>query len=191
MAFAFVVLALVIYFEFISPAYSDAQNLKAKLQSEQSFLTSEKDTIGKVQQLIASYQSEQQVQDAVSSALPTEEDLPEAIVQVYGLLQQSVLSLQAISVSVQGVQNTPASTGGTDNTAISLQKPVGTVTLSFKFSGGYENLKNFLSLLETNIRILDLKSLSIGPTSLVDAKGKPLPGVYDFNASAIAYFQPK
>ncbi len=186
----FVIASFVIYFEFIQSAYGDAQGVKAQLLSEQSFLNSEKETIGKVRQLIASYQSQGQVQQAVSAALPTTQDLAGALAQLTGLAQQSALAPQSYSVVVEGLQNLAQTASANGALApVSLEKPLGTATFQVKLTGGYENLKNFISLLETNIRIFDLRSLSVQPGTVTGPQGKPLPDMYSFDMSIKTYFQ--
>lgn len=189
------------YFEFIQPAYDDAQSAKAAYISEQQFLDTEQSTVKKVQDLISSYENQAQVQQAVSSALPVQEDVVGAIAQLYGLASQSGLSLQSISVSVTGIQNASAvkpaaatASGALPSAAnfqASLQKPVGSISIQVKLDGQYENLKQFISLLGTNIRIFDVKTLGIQSHTLSQGVGqtKTVQQTYNFDVNVMAYYQ--
>ncbi len=195
----FLTAAFVIYFEFVQPAYDDAQSAKSAYVSEQQFLNAEQSTVKKVQDLISSYENQARIQDAVSSALPINEDVVGAIAQLYGLASQSSLALQSLTVSATGIQNAsakkPAAAAGAAPAAASfqasLQKPIGTVSIQLKLEGQYENLKQFISLLGTNIRVFDLKSLGIQPHAVAQGIGqaKIVQQAYNFDVGVTAYYQ--
>lgn len=176
----FLVSSLVVYFQFIQPAYEDAQNIKAQQLSQQNFLDSEKAVVKQVQDLISSYEGQVQIQQAVSAALPLSPDAAGALAQLYGLAQDNSLVVQSVSVGFSG-----GSGGGVSQ--FSLQKPVGTINFQLNVVGTYESFKTFLSMLETNIRIFDLKSLNIQPTSATG--GKSAPDLYNYGLTVSAYYQ--
>lgn len=183
----FLVASIVIYSQLIQPAYQDAQSIKADELSKQAFLNSEKNAIQQVQALISAYQGQGQVQQVVSAALPDGEDLAGALVQIYGLTQASSIEIPSIGLSSSG------STGGAaygpaaqKSAQSSLQKPVGSVNINLSGSGSYSDFQKFVSMLETNIRIFDVKSLGIQPTP--PDKGVAIP-IYHYNLSLVTYYQ--
>lgn len=190
----FLAAALIVYFEFIQIAYEEAQSAKASYLSEQAFIKAEQDTVKQVEDLISSYEGQVRVQEAASAALPTKEDTAGAIAQLYGLMTQSSLSLQNLSVTVNAIQNaaqsrtTPSATPSSFQT---LEKPIGTVGIQMKIGGQYENFKQFLSLLATNIRIFDMKTLSVEPVIVVQGAGptKTTQTTYNFNVAVTTYYQ--
>lgn len=193
---ALLVSSLVIYFELIQPAYDDVKKVRGERASQQALLDAEKATIKQVQNLIGVYDSQSKAQETISSVLPLTDDAAGALVQLYGLAQNSNLALQGISVSVSGVQSVPASASDSQtaqaqvNPQDFLRKPIGTVTLQLKVNSSYEAFKNFLSLVETNIRIFDVKSLGIQPPPPA-ATGKAGPGqnLYGFDLTVATYYQ--
>ncbi|MDO8536844.1 MAG: hypothetical protein Q7R94_01200 [bacterium] len=191
----FLVVALVVYFEFIQPAYEDAQAIKAKIFSQQEFLDSKKETINQVQKLISSYQGQAQIEAAISAALPIGEDLAGAIAHLTGISENSSLVLQSISASVAAPPASNKPKGGEQaNFQASLQKPIGSVNFHLKLTGSYENLKTFISFLETNIRIFDLKSLGVQAASQSQpAQGKALAqqDFFNYEIGVTAYYQTK
>ncbi len=186
---AFLVGSLIVFFEFVQPAYDDAQDIKAKQLSLRSFLDNERATIKQVKNLLSAYQGQGEVQRAVSLALPPQEDLAGAISQLYGLAQQNNgLIFGSVSISLASVAPPPR-TGGSGisaATSFALQKPVGSVNFQLKLTGTYEALKAFLFKLENNIRIFDLKNITIQPAG---TSGKGPQDLYNYDVVVTAYYQ--
>jgi len=190
----FLAAALFVYLYFIEPAYQDEQVMKSKQISQQSFLDNESSVIKHVKNLIDTYHGQLQIQEAVSMALPSEEDEAGALAQVYGLIQESGLQLQAVSVAdnVSVVQSQSA--GAANNFETKLQKSLSSVVIQLKTSGSYEEFKGFLSKLETNIRIFDLKTLNI-QSALLTQQNKAAQvatttqDFYSFDLSIATYYQ--
>jgi len=184
------VLALVNYFYFIQPAYEDEQATRGLQISRQSFLDYESSAIKQVKNLIDTYQGQLQIQDAVSLALPPREDLGGALSQIYGLAQGSGLALQGVSATDGGAASVPATASAGSSFQTELKKSVSSVIFQIKASGSYESLKTFLSKLETNIRVFDLKTLTIQPVPTV-SQGRvgQAQNLYSFDLSLVTYYQ--
>ena len=179
------ILSFVVYIDFIVPAYASAQSLKAQILSLDNFLTAEKDAVSKVQNLISAYKSEEDLQRAVSLALPQNEDVVGAVAQVSGLIQISGVSLESLStLSVTSGGQKPAKTPLDKSSFVT---PIGTSVIQFKLVGPYDNLKIFLSRLETNMRIFDIKTLVLQPTAT--AAGRNAQPVYSYDVSVGTYYQ--
>jgi Tfp pilus assembly protein PilO len=199
----FLVGALLIYFYLIQGEYESSQNLKAKLNSKQDFLDKEKNTVLQVQKLIDSYkqsQNQQNPQAGISLALPTSQDVAGATAQLSGLAQQSASNLQSITVSIlpaQVAKSAAAKKGvATEgNFQDTLQKPLGTISFALKLTGGYESIKSFISLLETNLRIFDLRSFTITPVAVKESvsplRGETTPGasIFTYEVGVNTYYQ--
>ena len=179
---AFIVGAMMLYFNFIRPAYGDSQEIKSRQLGQRLFLTEQQDTIRKVQALISEYQTQLLAQEAVSLALPTKEDVGGGLAQLYGIARNSGLNMQSVSISVAGI-------GGAQTTgaapSFALQKPLGTIVFRARLVGGYEDLKRFLGFLETNIRIFDLDTLSLRPLGVGDGAA----GSFTYEISVATYYQ--
>ncbi len=181
----FLVAAIVVYIEFIEPVYQDTQELKAKELGHEKFLNSEKQAIEKIQNLISAYQGAGDLRQVVSLSFPEKEDVVGALAQIYGLAQESGLSLQLVSATAGGGIQKPAGEGKTGSPA--PLKPVGISAMQMKLVGSYDNLKVFLSRLETNIRIFDLRSLTI--QSNAAPAGKLVQTTYIYDLSVATYYQ--
>ena len=178
--------ASLIYFEFIQPAYEDAQSLKAQILGLESFLATQKTAVEKVKDLIAAYKGQGGAQSAVSAVLPEREDAAGALAQISGLAEESGLALQAVSV-VTSIPSSQPRNDALAPQATSLITPVSTLMFQIKLAGSYENFKTLLSLLETNMRIFDVSSLAIQLTAL--GSGRFVQTVYLYDLSLATYYQ--
>lgn len=159
--------SLLVYFELIQPAFDAAQQTKAQKNSLQTFLDGERVVVQRVQKLMNSYEGQLEIQRVVSDVLPADKDVAGALAQLYGLAQNNGLSALSFGISVaptaQKKNVAAADTGvpGASNFETSLQKGFSSISFELQLDGSYENLKNFLSALETNIRIFDVQRIEV------------------------------
>lgn len=177
LVFVFVVAAFFVYFNLIQPAYGGAQAVQAEQISKQDFVNTQKTVVTEVQGLISQSQSQSQLEQAIAYVLPQTPDPASVIAQMNGLAQANHLTLQSFSVS------TPTLQGAATGSGSSLVKPVGTMSFEVRLTGSYEDFKNFLANAETNIRVFDLKTLSLQPG------GKPTDDIYAYDMIFSAYYQ--
>lgn len=200
-ALVFLVVALVVFFDFVQPAYTDLQASKGKQISQASFLDNEKKIVSEVQGLVSTYQSETQGEQAVSLALPVGQDLSGALAQVYGLAAANNIGVQNIAISIQAVQVATSQAGSTvqANGQIAaaasvgaIIKPFNSILFQITCAGTYENFKIFLKGLETNIRIFDVKSITLhaaSGASNANVKGGPGADYFQYDMTVAAYYQ--
>ena len=185
-ALAFLVAAFVFYFDFVSPAYNDMQVLKGKESSEQNFLSQESKTVQQVQKLIASYQNESQAQNAVALSLPSGPDISGALTQIYGIAAVNNINIQNMSISVSSVLPNAGNPKIATNASSPLIKPMSSISFVASAGGSYEDFKNFLSEVETNARIFDVKNLSVQPAPQNGTGNKD---IFNYNLTITAYYQ--
>lgn len=195
----FILSSVMMYLELIQPAYENAQQTKARKNSLQTFIDSEKTVVERIQKLINSYKGEGQVQQAVSEVLPIEKDVAGALAQLYGLAQNNGLSAKAFTISAvpalkkRGASNAAPGIPEASSFETALQKQVGALSFGLQLSGSYENLKNLLSALETNIRIFDVATIDVQPVlSTATAKsvsaGMPTDS-FNYSITVNTYYQ--
>ena len=190
--------AVVLYFQFVQPAYDKVQGIKAKRQSEEAFLRSEEDLIKQVKDLISAYQGQEKIRQAVSIALPMKEDVAGAITQISGIATQSALSITSIDVSAVAPQTKKKAASGASgaspaqgNFQSTLQKPMGSISFRVSLMGGYENLKSFIKLLETNLLIFDVKSISLKPSVQTSNSKIVVQDAFEYEVLVTTYYQGK
>jgi Tfp pilus assembly protein PilO len=157
----FIFLAFIIFIYFIKPVYKETQNLRAEALQKENQLNKQKALTREFQNLVEKYGNQKEVQEVFSLILPTNLAVGDALTQINGLLSYNNMSGMSFNVSRPVIQNLYSATSSAN-----FLKPVGTFDITFKFSGSYEDFKNFLNQLETNIRIFDVKNLSISPLSI-------------------------
>ena len=158
--FALIAASFVVYFEFTRPAYFEIQSIKGEHLSKSLFLAEEQSAIKKVGDLISDYRARGEMQQVVSLAFPLNEDPSGALAELYGMAKISGLNLQSVAVSSASVGTRGIGAGA--GSAFNLQKPIGTIVFNVRISGSYGAFKEFLSLLETNIKTFDIGSVEIG-----------------------------
>lgn len=196
LALIFLVAAFLVFFDMVQPAYGDLQTLKGKQLSMENFLQNEQTEVNQAKQLISQYQGESQAQQNLALAMPSGPSVAGALAQIYGIAQNNNIALQNIGFSPPTVrlQAQPAAqTGGASAQATlgQIVKPMGSITIQTTGAGSYENLKSFLSQLETNIRVFDVTSLSLQPVVVV-ATGKGAAASQDlftYNFTVATYYQ--
>lgn len=137
--------AMVIYSSLIRPEYQQVNELRGILTAKTDLLSEQQSIISQVESLLSQYQSSARIQETVSLSLPIKEDSS----SIFGQLQ-ALAQANGISIEVFGVQNLPIT-----------KSNLGVLQVSLKMTGPYENFKNFLQGVETNIRVMDLSSLKI------------------------------
>ncbi len=179
-ALLFIVVALVVLFDLVQPEYGNFQTLKGQLAGEQAFLQSETTAVAQAQTLISQYQGQSASAQTAALAVPTGEDLAGALAQVYGLAANSKgLVIQTVGVSAPALQSQTAS-------STQLVQPLGTITFQISAIGSYEALQDFLSGLETNVRIFDIKGLSVAPANGATGKSQDF---FTYNLTVATYYQ--
>ena len=173
-----IVASFVAYFNFIRPAYQEAQVVKTTLIEQRLVAEKQQKAVEVITNLVSKYE-DGALQETISLALPFKEDLAGALTQIYGIFLNNNLKVKSLGFSVGslGSVRTPprAAAEGTQAAPTRLVKPIGSLRISVSMSGGYEDFKTMLKDLETNIRIFDTTSITFSPPEF-RAKQSP-PGV--------------
>ena len=144
--------AVVVYSNFVVPTYSDIQTLKDKQLADENLLNDQRDAINAVNKLLGQYQSLTDIQNSISTVLPIQEEVPSIVEQIQGIAGLNNMTITGLSLQYPPIKAVPKD---------SLIKPVGIVRITVKFTGDYRNVKGYLEGLETNIRLMDVSSLSV------------------------------
>lgn len=186
---SFIVVALILLiggFFFLYPKFSEIRTVGVfDLQRTQNQLDLKRQIVDETQNLTKIYDNLNLDDVAkLQELLPKEEDLPNLFVQVEAIATASNLRLENVGFTDLGAAAKAAvpvaaaattdETTGTTTTPKTTATPVTHVTaaslhqvsVSFTVSGssGYNDLKTFLTNVESSIRIFDIQSLSYAPT---------------------------
>ncbi|MEE8131878.1 MAG: type 4a pilus biogenesis protein PilO [Candidatus Paceibacterota bacterium] len=171
--FLFIV-ALIVYTSFIKPAYGDIGEKRSELAAQQEVKEQLELAVEQVQKLLAEYQDIGLLQETISSILPTEQIVPQAIAQVTGLAENNFLSIQSLTLRQLAIKPSIDS---------KLIKGLGTLRFDIRLAGNYESLKTFLKQLESNIRLMDLVDLKI------ESVGVPGQNIFLYTIMVDTYYQ--
>ena len=116
----------------------------------------------------------------ISSSLPNDPQQSEILNQIRAIAGVNQLALTDLSLNVSSVQSVAAKA-----TSTQLIKPVAAISVQFKVIGFYSDIKNFISSVENNLRIMDIRSISIDPL------GKADQDYYRADLTVITYYQSK
>jgi Tfp pilus assembly protein PilO len=189
-ALAFLVVALIVYFDMLTPAYTDLQAAKGNEISEQALLDNEKQVVTQIQTLLATYQTQSGDQQEINAALPVGPNLAGALAQLYGIGSADNIAIQGVGISTQLTTAAALTEGGVAGAAATGQitKPVGSITFTLTVAGSYESIKSFISDLETNMRFFDVGQVSLQPVSSGSSKSGGT-DLFTASLSVVTYYQ--
>lgn len=185
LSFLFILVSFICFFDLVQPEYQNTEASRSQQLGEQNLLISQTALVQTVQTTLNTYQNETQNTSNIGLAMPSGEDVAGALTQIEGIAENNGIVMTSIAVSPPQVQ---VKTGATSTTTM---KPLGSFTLTVTASGSYESFKNFLSELETNIRIFDVKNISLRPSAAAAVAGKaaPSPDMFTYAITVATYYQ--
>ncbi len=155
--------ALVVYFTFIQGEYEATMIEKAQRDTRQQFVVEQTENIKKIQELINSYNDRVAAQHVVSIAVPVGPDTASLIAQMNTLASQYNLQFSSFTVAntSAAAQNNQSSTrsGATEI----IRRSLNSLTFQVRLAGSYASIKSFLSSIENNLRVMDVKTFSMSP----------------------------
>lgn len=179
------VAAFWVYLQLIQPAYTNLNRLRGELVSRKQLAAEEKAVIGRVRDLVATYDSSAAAQEALAAAFPLEPNIADAVGQLNGLLLTSALAPQSFVIDVVDDNPITSAMRTTRRSATSTLSvaPVRQVSFRVRTAGTYEDVKRFLHDLETNTRIMDVTNVSLRPAQQVTQN------LYVLEFTVVAYYQ--
>lgn len=181
-ALLLVALTITVSVSFLAPALTAVSDLRGRISAQNELLATQDDAVERFQNLLALYSDQYRtIDETLRGALPTREDVPSAVNQIQALSRASNLPLQSLTFRYAPLR--PQSR--TAQTSL-LSKPIGTLNITFQAAGTYEAGKAFLRALETNIRLMDVKTLKIDPVR----RGEEIaPNLFLYTVEVATYYQ--
>lgn len=164
-----------VYENFIKSSYDKIQKSKGEIESLGKAINEEAGAVNQVKELINTYKSQAQLENALSLTLPTSKDMPYLMADIDGLAESSGLTVKSILF-----KDLPSR-----QSSNSLANNIGVLEIQTRLSGSYEGIKSFIRNIETNVRIMDVQGMQI------DSGIKSGQSSSDLILSAHAYYQLK
>ena len=167
--------AMFVYSSMIQPAYGDAQQARDELYTKQQTIAKYTQSIQNLKNILGKFQGQGNIQDTISRILPPKQDPAYLTTQIVGFAKLNHLQVQSLALSSQPSISLGSATGTLNG--------VGVLQADVAVTGGYNDFKTFLSQLESNLLILDAKSLSVSVKKTDTAK------IFGATISIKSYYQ--
>lgn len=172
--------AFVFYSSFIKKEFTDIEQLRGEVAAKTQLLAEQQNAVSQVRSLLQQYEGVAQLQQTISLSLPQAEDLAMVVAQFNAIANNSGVSIDSINVAAAPIQSTASS---------SLVYSYGVSKFNLKVVGSYESFKSFIQSLETNVRVMDVKSIKLGATSIGGQKTQQ--NIFNYDLTVEAYYQTK
>jgi Tfp pilus assembly protein PilO len=164
--------AIAAFFFYTSSAYDSMQSFSAQSNQYNAALDKATQLQQIKQTLLSRYNSfDPNALSRLSTMLPDQVDNIRLILDLDNLAGKYGMSLQNVDISSPDTQS-----GSVVSSIANASQPYDSLTINFSTRGSYDQFTQFLTALESSLRLVDLVSLSIAPagTSLPGNAGTPL-----------------
>lgn len=169
---------LVVYSNLIRPEMSRVADKRDAVFSRAQVLESQTLAVSKVQGLASELQRTEELQNTVSLILPMDPEVTNVLNQ-----------LRAISISSRAqITSFSATHSPFQESGRSLVRRLGVLGVDVVVEGSYESVKGFLKALETNARVFNIESYSIGPM-LLGSGSDAIDDFYSMSVTVEVYYQ--
>ncbi|MDD4930992.1 MAG: hypothetical protein PHG66_02430 [Candidatus Colwellbacteria bacterium] len=167
--------ALIVFATLVVPAFQETQQLRGDKQAKQNEYDDYKKTIEETNKVISRSQSISALKEAFSQSVPTTEDIPSVLNQIYGMAKLNNVLVSAVDFQSMAID--PIKEGD-------IIKPTGKVRVTVKAISNYSDMRNFTRALETNVRLMDIYTFDI-------SEGNKKDPILSYAITVDAYYQPE
>ncbi len=150
----FLIATIVVYSSLIEPEMGNSSELQSEVASKTNAYQNQKAAVSQVSKLISQFQNAAQLQQTLSLAMPIGPSVTDALNQWYTISQNSQASVQSLNIKLGKTltsSNQP------------LAKGMGTITVDLGIVGTYDAVKQFLTSVESNARLINVTSFDFKP----------------------------
>lgn len=173
---ALILAVFIIFVVLLQPEYANIQQLRGLLASSNNTYNAASQNVDYVNNLYEKNKIDiNQMQDSLKSAVPDQQKVADVVNQIQGIASANNLPIESINLETLPIQQSKANT--------SLVKGYGVLRVTLKMSGTYPSFKQFLNLLETNVRIMDARTLRIYQVDPINKS------IFNFELVVDTYYQ--
>jgi Tfp pilus assembly protein PilO len=169
------------------PKVQKILDLKREVETQQQRLSEKQLFLEKVDKLKKRYQDNEENLTKVNYILPSGKDVPNLIVQFEALALESGMILDSIQF-LENDELNQSRAAQARAAGETTSKDYMILTAELKLSGSYFAFKNFLKLIENNIRLIDISSVAFN-TETREETGGGGELIFDFNIRLNTYYQ--
>jgi len=148
----FIIFAIIIFTNLIQPEIKVINELRGKVAATNNLYLTQKNAIEQVSKVISQFNNATDLQKSLSLSMPIGANITEILNQYETISKNNMILLQGLDLKI-----TPPVVSKKQN---QLLKGMGIVNINMSTIGSYNALKQFLSALETNIRITKVNTLN-------------------------------
>lgn len=148
----FIIAAMGTFSYLITPVYDEISTKRSEVRSRLSLKDEYQQSLDRIQDLKHKYKDVVESKTNISYILPPSQNTAEVVNQVSNVAAVNRLTIESLSVRREPVRQA-------SNSAVS--NGVAILRFSVRVLGSYENFRSYLSNLETNINLMDIRDLKI------------------------------
>lgn len=173
--------AVAIFFFYTSPSYDGIQALSAQSAQYNEALDKATQLQQLKQTLLSRYNSfDPNALARLSTMLPDQVDNIRLILDLDNLAGRFGMALQNVGVSTPGTQS-----GSVVSSIQTATQPYDTLTMEFSTHGTYDQFTQFLTALESSLRLVDIESIGLNPSGSGTPGAEP---VYSYSMTVQTYW---
>jgi Tfp pilus assembly protein PilO len=179
----FIAGAIAIFFLYTSPAYDSMQGLSAQGAQYDAALDKATQLQEVKQTLLSRYNSfDPNAITRLSTMLPDQVDNIRLILDLDNLAGRFGMQLQNVDISSSASQS-----GSVVSSIASAAQPYDSLTIQFSTHGTYQQFTQFLSALQSSLRLVDILSISLAPSGSTGTQGTGEP-TYQYQMTVQTYW---
>lgn len=173
-----IIAALGVFFGLDWPAFKKIGELNGKISQEKSQYEEQYEAVQIAKSIINQYKSLTGVSQTISLSVPREAEIQNVLAQINKIAIQSGLTTQSVNFENITVAQSKKET---------LVKNNQITRVDVSLLGSYESFKTWLSAIESNIRLMDVQSISF--SGIASSEASKNQGIFNFKASLNVYYQ--
>jgi Tfp pilus assembly protein PilO len=173
----FLIVTVIIYTNLIIPELGEIGRLRGEIASKSQTYNVQKNAVSQVAEIVNQFANAQELQKTLSFAMPIKVNISDALNQWYAISKTSEVNVNGLDIQVKNLIKKPANP---------LLKGRGSIVVNLEAVGTYDALKEFLGSLETNSRLVTVKSFSFSPLGGAVSSAGPL---YSLKLEVETYYQ--
>lgn len=148
----FFILGVFIFQNFVAPLKTDIKKIRGEILKKEEFYQTQYQAKTQLEDLLNQIQNLENFKNNLDKILPHDDSrVIEVLKTIQGLVELNKLDLKNFNFKEKGYQDV--------KTQFNFIKKLNKVELNLNLYGNYDNIKNFLSNLENNLRVMNIKSL--------------------------------
>lgn len=141
------------------PKIQGILGLRKEIKNQEEIFLEKQILLAKVEKLQKTYEENRESLEKTSYILPSDQDIPNLIVQLESLALESGLILEGINFSTEGESLKDKATSARKTETGTIAKDYQTMTVALELMGSYSGFKAFLQSIEENMRLMDVSSV--------------------------------